>query len=106
MIKKSCDEDCHIGYYIILTQGIKKRLKSDIWGNEAIRSSYFKEQSKQMKCKVTVLLFFVIKIIAAVTLCFDSVFLFMLKPGSFEHWKWLDQRTKETTVREPKCHWH
>lgn len=58
----------------------KKRLKSDIWGNEAIRSSYFKEQCKQMKYKVTVLLFFVIKIIAAVALCFDSLFLFILKP--------------------------
>lgn len=33
-----------------------------------------------MKCKVTVLLFFVIKIIAAVTLCFASLFLFILKP--------------------------
>ena len=43
-------------------------------GNEAIRSSYFKEQSEQMKRKVTVLLFFVIKIIAAVALYFDSLF--------------------------------
>lgn len=33
-----------------------------------------------MKCKVTVLLFFVIKIIAAVALCFASLFLFILKP--------------------------
>lgn len=82
----------------------KKRLKSDIWGNEAVRSSYFKEQSKQMKCKETVLLFFVIKIIAAVAFCFDSLFLFPQKPYSFEHQKWRDQRTKETNVPEPKCH--
>lgn len=82
----------------------KIKVKKRYLGKQSHKKFIFKEQGNQIKCQVTALLLFVIKMITTVGVCLDSLFPFTLKHHSF----WALQTVQ--SAKRQQClslnHWH